>query len=326
MRIAVFVRTQLPLSIQSDITNITRELKVLGAEIVSFSEKDPLPQNVDLYWNPGAGRPGPFVGLKKVPKPIVATFHGAANLALPIYECYGSKLLHGYKYRVLTKYEWFIFRKRCAAIIAVSKYAKEEFEKYLYFVKTRVIPIYHGVDHSIFYPEDAPTEKNPYFLHVSAYQPKKNFDRITASYQRLTGDKPRLVAVVPGYHPKIIDSRIEIIQKPINHWELSHLYRNAFGLLFPSLHETFGHPIMEAMASGCPVITSNATACAEIAGNAALLVNPRSVEEIANAMKQLIANAGLRQSLRHRGIERAKQFTWAKSAEEHLAVFQKIIS
>lgn len=84
-------------------------------------------------------------------------------------------------------------------------------------------------------------------------------------------------------------------------------------------------PILEAMASGCPVITSNSTGCAEIAGDAALLVNPRSVDEIADAMRRLTSDHTLRQSLREKGLARAQQFTWRRSAEQHMAVFKKVL-
>jgi glycosyltransferase involved in cell wall biosynthesis len=301
---------------------------MLGIVCIRFSEKDTIPQNVDLYWNPGVASSSPYPGLKKVTQPVVVTFHGAGILTLPIYECCGFnliKMVYGYRNRILMKYGWFVFRKRCLAVITVSNYARQEFEKYLGFVNTEVIPIYHGVDHSIFYPGDVNPEGNPYFLHVSAYQPKKNFDRILDAYRQLPANKPRLVAVVPGYRRPVSDSKIEIIQKPFNHKELSALYRNAFGFLFPSLHETFGHPIVEAMASGCPVITSNTTACAEVAGDAALLVNPRSVEEITAAMNRLVSDSGLRKTLRTKGIERAEMFTWRKSAEEYLKVFTEIL-
>jgi glycosyltransferase involved in cell wall biosynthesis len=301
---------------------------MLGVECIQFSEKDILPQNVDLYWNPGAASSSPYLGLKKVTKPVVVTFHGAGIMTLPIHEfCDFNliKIVYGYRSKILMKYGWFIFRKRCTAVITVSNYARQEFEKYLGFVHTKIIPIYHGVDHSIFYPGDISADGNPYFLHVSAYQPKKNFDRILAAYRQLPADKPRLVAVVPGYRYPIRDTGIEIIQKPYTHKELSNLYRNAFAFLFPSLHETFGHPIMEAMASGCPVITSSTTGCAEVAGDAALLVNPRSIEEIANAMNRLIVDHNLRVVLRKKGIERAKIFTWKKSAEEYLSVFDDVI-
>jgi glycosyltransferase involved in cell wall biosynthesis len=112
----------------------------------------------------------------------------------------------------------------------------------------------------------------------------------------------------------------------MNHSQIAALYQNALGFVFPSLHETFGMPIIEAMACGCPVITSTHPGCAEIAGDAALLVNPYSVSELTNVMQQLIFNCDLRKTIRNKGIEHAEQFTWPKSAELHLEVFTEIMS
>jgi glycosyltransferase involved in cell wall biosynthesis len=84
-------------------------------------------------------------------------------------------------------------------------------------------------------------------------------------------------------------------------------------------------PILEAMACGCPVITSNSSACAEIAQDAALLVNPYSVDEIAKAMGMIVEDASLRETLRKKGIERASFFSWQKCAKEHLKVFEKVL-
>ncbi len=96
--------------------------------------------------------------------------------------------------------------------------------------------------------------------------------------------------------------------------------------MFPSLHETFGLPILEAMACGCPVITSDVGACPEVAGDSALFVNPRSVDDITNAMKRLIEDDSLRQLLRQKGLARSQQFTWRKSADEHLKIFEKAVT
>lgn len=92
-------------------------------------------------------------------------------------------------------------------------------------------------------------------------------------------------------------------------------------LVFVSLHEGFGLPIVEAMACGIPVITSSTTSCKEIAGDAALLVNPTSTNDIADAMRKLSDSKALRQQLSYKGLERAKDFSWEKSA----AAFYEIL-
>lgn len=89
------------------------------------------------------------------------------------------------------------------------------------------------------------------------------------------------------------------------------------------MHETFGMPIIEAMACGCPVVTSSHAGCVETAGGAALIVDPYSVDAISGAMRQLTNDAELRRTLRERGLERAKRFTWRKCAEEHLTDFER---
>jgi glycosyltransferase involved in cell wall biosynthesis len=84
-------------------------------------------------------------------------------------------------------------------------------------------------------------------------------------------------------------------------------------------------PIIEAMACGCPVITSRDTACAEVAGDAALLVDPRSVSDIAAALRRFMDDEPLLKALRQKGLARAQNFSWQKSAHEHLTVFQKLL-
>ena len=95
---------------------------------------------------------------------------------------------------------------------------------------------------------------------------------------------------------------------------LPSLYRSAEALVFPSLYEGFGLPILEAMACGTPVVTANVTAMPEVAGGAALLVDPTSVEQIARAMEQILSDTTLRQQLRHKGLIRSAEFSWAGTA------------
>ena len=208
----------------------------------------------------------------------------------------------------------------------MSKYAKQEAVSCLNLNPDNIQPIYHGVDISKFAPNPAwASREDRYFLHVSQYQPKKNVDAVIEAYRQLEfNDKPGLVVVSPGYRAETLPAGVKLITTTKQADELADLYRNATAFVFPSLHETFGMPTLEAMASGCPVITSNVTACAEVAGDAAHLVNPRSVDEIRDALELLAKDAVYAERLRRKGIEHSAQFTWERSAQQHLDYFEAI--
>ena len=106
--------------------------------------------------------------------------------------------------------------------------------------------------------------------------------------------------------------------------DLPTIYSLAEGLVFPSFYEGFGLPILEAMACGCPVITSNVSSMPEVAGDAALLIDPKNTEAIAQAMASVISNEKLRKKLIEKGYEQVKKFTWDKTAEETLALYKQV--
>jgi len=226
-------------------------------------------------------------------------------------------------------YSWEKFRDKVAAIIAVSQYGAREVTAAFGINSLIVFPIYHGTDHETFRPEGSVhTMRRPYFLTVGEYAPIKNFDRVYEAYRRLTyPEPPYLAMVMPGYTGSAIHGKgVVIIKRRLDHDELASWYRGALGLIFPSLRETFGLPILEAMSCGCPVITSHGTGCLEVAGDAAILVDPRSVDQITGSMARLIEDAEFRNTLRLKGIARAQQFTWGKSAQEHVRVFDLVLS
>jgi glycosyltransferase involved in cell wall biosynthesis len=109
----------------------------------------------------------------------------------------------------------------------------------------------------------------------------------------------------------------------VKHEDLPNLYSAAEMFLFPSLWEGFGIPVIEAMACGTPVITSNNSCLPEVAGNAALLVNPYSVDDIAGAMHKIHSNSALKEQLSQTGLLRSKEFTWKKTAEQSLLVYRQ---
>jgi len=106
--------------------------------------------------------------------------------------------------------------------------------------------------------------------------------------------------------------------------ELDSLMRRALFLVYPSLYEGFGIPVLEAMRLGIPVITSNTTALPEVAGDAALLVNPESVEDIWRAMGRLLQDKPLREALVEKGRQRALPYTWERTSEQYLELYRSL--
>jgi glycosyltransferase involved in cell wall biosynthesis len=104
---------------------------------------------------------------------------------------------------------------------------------------------------------------------------------------------------------------------------LPTLYSGALAFVYPSLYEGFGLPPLEAMACGTPVLTSNVTSLPEVVGDAGLLVDPYNVEAIAHGIRRLVEDSALREELKRKGLERAKQFTWERTAELTWAVLEE---
>ena len=286
--------------------------------------------SADLIWEPGlAGSRMPPDYLLRVRCPVVATIHGAAPFVLPFRENYASVLsgLRGLMENRKCLHRWNKVRKKISSVIAVSQYGAYEVASVFNLNQKIVQPIYHGVDHSVFFPGgDIESYTKPYFLLVCQYQPKKNVDRVLSAFESIESkSKPDLVAIIPGYKGRKSYPGVHIIREKMDQVALAKWYRGALAFVFPSLHETFGMPIIEAMACGCPVITSNSSACKEIAGEAAMLVDPRDEKSIATSIFQLSNYPDIAIDLREKGLKRAEQFTWQCSAEEHLAQFRKAI-
>jgi glycosyltransferase involved in cell wall biosynthesis len=330
LKLAILTRCRESFSLHIYRENIVRELTTLGIEVLPFTEDGPVPKTCDIVWEPGlAGSRSPHPVFKNTQQPIVATVHGAGPFVMKRHEIYPNlfSALRGriQEHRTLTAWQW--FRKKVSAVIAVSEYGAQEISSILGLPLNMIYSIHHGIDHDTFHidGERLAVERN-YLLHVSQYQPIKNVERIFAAYTQLPAySRPELAAIIPRYKKRKLIRDIRLITEGLPPPELAKWYRGALGFVFPSLHETFGMPILEAMACGCPVITSNVSACPEVAGDAALLVDPRSVEDIANAMKRLVEDRSLRDSLRQKGLLRAQQFNWKKSAEEHLEVFKNTV-
>ena len=136
-------------------------------------------------------------------------------------------------------------------------------------------------------------------------------------------DNEYLKAIIEKNHIENIWRRVVIPGYIVNK-DLPYIYNNAFAFLYTSLRESFGIPLLEAMACGTPVITSNTSSMPEIAGHNAILVNPESSDEIAEMMLQLERDEDFYEKQKAIGLERAKLFSWRKTAEQLLALYQEV--
>jgi len=235
--------------------------------------------------------------------------------------------------------------KTADRIITVSENTKRDLCEYYKLAPSLVDVTYQGISEKFRpLPEDTINEvlgrhglTKPYILNVGALQERKNILRIIEAFGRYMnagGDANTKLVLCgkPTYAfdriPKKIaelglEEKVVILQYMAND-DLVALYNGAMMLCFPSLFEGFGLPIVEAFACGCPVITSNITSMPEVAGDAALLVDPLSVEDIESAMRSL-TNESERKRLIEKGLERAKVFVWGNIAKKVLDIYKSVV-
>ena len=214
-------------------------------------------------------------------------------------------------------------------IIAVSEFTARQVEELLGVERSRLRVVHHGVH--LPDPPRAPREK--IVLHVGALQKRKNIARLVEAFEALPEDWRLALAGSAGFGAEGILRGIEcsrareriVVAGYVTAEELAGWYSRAMILAFPSLDEGFGIPILEAMAAGVPVVTSNGSALAEVAGGAALLVNPESVEELVHALGRLAGDERLRGDLVEKGRARAVEFTWGRAVEKTWSVYRELV-
>ena len=275
--------------------------------------------------------------------PTVVTIHDVIQFVLP-----------QYRWRKMSRmYYWLVSRaaRRASAIIAVSECSKRDIVRILGIPPERIHVIGNAVDES-FRPitdswqlaavrERYGIEPN-YLLYFGGFDLRKNVLRIIQAYVRLPAAlRARYQLVIAGRlhllgHPLYPDPRPlvrELSQEgriiftgQIREQDKVALYSGAAVFVFPSLYEGFGMPVLEAMACGTPVITSNLSALPEVVGDAGVLVDPYSVEAISQAMAELLSSPTRRRELGQMARERSRGFTWKEVAEKTVQVYRQVVA
>ncbi len=234
--------------------------------------------------------------------------------------------------------------KRADGLIAVSETTRDDAVQILGVRPDKIRVIHHGIAESFFRaaPEHAKAVRahyglrRPYFLFVGTIEPRKNVDLLLDSYEGLPAStKEEVDLVVAGPSGWAHDRTLARLQNSapgirylgyVAERDMPGLFAGAAALVYPSLYEGFGFPVAQAMAAGTPVITSSVSALPEIAGGAALLVDPRSETELREAMQNLLTSPATRSRLAESGRSNAQRFQWQECVRRSLAFFQDVAS
>jgi glycosyltransferase involved in cell wall biosynthesis len=234
---------------------------------------------------------------------------------------------------------------RADKIIVVSNYTRDHVME-RFRIKPEVIHVIPNGVHERFQPQNGSVVNSliqsrygiqgPFFLFIGYHEPRKNLVRMVKAFEKEALKSPvqefsLVLAGSPAYGAEELydiiaklDPRVRVLLPGyIAYDDLPILYGAATAFIFPSIVEGFGIPVLEAMACGCPVLTSCQQPLSEIVGDAALTVDPLDVDAIAEGFKCLAENSALRQTLKVRGLERVKEFSWERTAVETLKVLEE---
>ena len=219
---------------------------------------------------------------------------------------------------------------RSSLIIAVSAFTKSQVMELLDVEPDRIRVIHHGV-RELAYPLDAPREN--VILNVGVIQKRKNIEHLVEAFESVERNWRLVLAGSRGYGSEEIMARIKAspardrisVLGYVSHEELAGWYARARIFAFPSLDEGFGMPVLEAMAAGTPVVTSNRSALPEVAGDAAILVDPEDPQALARALRSLSEDEKLWRDMSWRSAARAHLFSWDEAVRKTWQVYREVL-
>lgn len=285
------------------------------------------PADADLFWSPHYNIPLAWRGR------LMVTVHDVFHLAMP-------QFVPGRLKRIYARSMFAAVDRKASAVITVSSFSRDEYATH---VGTRRAPVvvYNGVHDSWRTTTPPPargtaTGRDPYILFVGNIKPHKNLRTLVRAFGSLLPEIPHELLIVGrreglrGPDERVVTDVAALGHRArfmgeVDDRTLRSYVAGADALVAPSLYEGFGLPPLEAMALGCPTLVSRAASFPEICGNAASYCDPLDSDDMARALRALLLDDCLRRELRARGPERAAEFTWARSAEQTLAVLESAL-
>ncbi|MEK9151987.1 MAG: glycosyltransferase family 1 protein [Patescibacteria group bacterium] len=266
-------------------------------------------------------------------RPLVVTVHDLSFIRYPDFFSPKTRLWH----RAIRPAG---LLRQAAAIAAVSEHTKSDIVEMFGIAPERIAVVSPGVT-----PGMAPANvgaladvrrafglERPFFLYLGVIEPRKNISGLISAFDKIEADADLVIAGARGWLCDHVFAQAEASKKrgrirflgPVPEEQKAALLSAALALVYPSFYEGFGLPLLEAMACGTPVISGLGSSMGEVVADAGLLVDPNDLREIADAMQAVGADETLRAELTRRGLERAKKFSWEKSAEVLEKIFARL--
>ena len=292
-------------------------------------------EGIDLFHAPH------YVLPPLTPCKSVVTIHDCIHLRFPQY--LPNRLAYAY-----ARSSMWVATHRSNRVLTVSEASKRDILRYFRIPEGKIDVIYNAIDER-FGETPSPDEVErvreryqlnaPYVLYAGNIKPHKNLERLIEAFHTLRqdGDLAHVKLLIIGDEI----SKYAALRRAVHRYKLHKhvrffgfvpdktlavLYRLARVFVFPSLYEGFGLPPLEAMASGTPVITSDVSSLPEVVGDAALLIDPLDPAAIADAMRRVLMDSDLRETLRQKGLERVREFSWERSVRRVREIYGEVLS
>lgn len=272
-------------------------------------------ERADVVWGPHGTLP------LRLKRPAVVTLHDLTSITMP----------HVHRFKTIASFNPLIHQSldMASRIISVSRFTADQAIRGFAVDPRKIEVVPNGVS-DYFSPGDESHKGEPFILYAGSIEPRKGIADLVDAWESLQQRPKLVIAGSSGWKNASLRRRLAphirsgdvVVTGYVSRERLRELYRSATLFVYPSHFEGFGLPVLEAMACGVPVITTAAGALPEAAGDAALTVQPGNATEIAGSLRTLLASEEKRLELSSRGLERAKQFSWARASSTAAAIFR----